>query len=93
MYIHIVLKPPLLSSPKENCWFCFFSTVQEVVSSNPTCVRDFFSFSVWAHFLSRAIAQKVAFGIFIQNFELPINISVKAASEPQSYFESGGADK
>ena len=25
----------------------------EVVGSNTTLVRDFFSFSVWAHFLSR----------------------------------------
>ena len=40
--------------------------VPEVVGSNPTGVRDFFSFSVWAHFLSRAIAQKVLFGIFIR---------------------------
>ena len=29
-------------------------------------VRDFFSFSVWAHFLSRTNAQKVLFGIFIR---------------------------
>ena len=35
-----------------------------------TGVRYFSSFSVWAHFLSRAIAQnsKVSFGIFIQHF-------------------------
>ena len=39
-------------------------SVPEVVDSNPTGVRDFFSFSVWAHFLSRANAQKVLFGIF-----------------------------
>ena len=39
----------------------------EVVSSNPLGVRDFFSLSVWAHFLSRANApQKVLFGIFIR---------------------------
>ena len=37
----------------------------EVVGLNPTKVRDFFSFPVWAHFLSRAINQKVIFGIFI----------------------------
>ena len=32
------------------------------MGSNPTEVRDFFSFSVWVHFLSWAIAQKVSFG-------------------------------
>ena len=37
----------------------------EVVGLNPTEVRDFFSFPVWAHFFSRAINQKVIFGIFI----------------------------
>ena len=41
------------------------------MGSNPTGVRDFFSFSVWAHFLSRAIAQKVLFRIFTLNFNLP----------------------
>ena len=41
------------------------------MGSNPTGIKDFFSFSVWAHFLSRAIAQKVLFGIFAQNFNLP----------------------
>ena len=43
----------------------------KVVGSNPTGVRNFFSFSVWAHFLSRAIAQKGSFGTFIQLFNLP----------------------
>ena len=38
---------------------------------NPTGVRDFFSFFVWARFLSSAIAQKELFGIFIQHFNLP----------------------
>ena len=42
----------------------------EFVGSNPTRVRDFFSFSVWAHFLSRADAQKVLFGIFIRELLL-----------------------
>ena len=42
----------------------------EVVCSNPTRVRDFFSFSVWAHFLFRADAQKVLFGIFIRELLL-----------------------
>ena len=37
--------------------------VSEVVDLNPTGVRDFFSFSVWVHFLSRANAQKVSVGI------------------------------
>ena len=30
-----------------------------------------FSGSVWAHFLSRAIARKVSFGIFIKHLNLP----------------------
>ena len=33
-------------------------------------IRDFFSFSVWAHFLARAIAQKILFGILIRVFQL-----------------------
>ena len=37
----------------------------EVIGYNPTGVRDFFSFSVWAYYLSRANAQKRLFGIFI----------------------------
>ena len=46
--------------------------------SNPAGVRDFFSF-VWAHFLSRANAQKVSFGIFIRalqftTFKPPYNV-------------------
>ena len=41
-----------------------------VVGSTPTGVIDYFSFFVWAHFLSRAIAQKVSFGIFIQHINL-----------------------
>ena len=40
--------------------------IPEVVGLNPTGVRDIFSFSVWAHLLSRAFAQKVLFGIFIR---------------------------
>ena len=32
--------------------------------------QRFFSFSVWAHFLSRAIAQKVLFGVFIRKLQL-----------------------
>ena len=35
------------------------------ISPNPTGVRHFFSFSVRAHFLSRAIAQKALFGLFM----------------------------
>ena len=35
-----------------------------------TGVRDFFSFSMWAHFPSRAFTLKVLFGIFIQHFNL-----------------------
>ena len=45
-------------------------SVPEVMSSNPTRVRGFFSFSMWAHFLSRAIDQKVLFGIFIRALQL-----------------------
>ena len=40
------------------------------MGSNPTGIRDIFSFSVWANFLSRAIAQKVLFGIFIRARQL-----------------------
>ena len=51
-------------------WPC--SYVPEVVGSNPTGVRDFFSsLSVWAHFLSRANAEKVLFRIFVEQFNLP----------------------
>ena len=32
------------------------------MGSNLTGVRDFFSFSVWVHFLSRTITQKVLLG-------------------------------
>ena len=35
-------------------------------------IRDFFSFSVWAHFLARANAQKVLFGIFVRALELTL---------------------
>ena len=38
--------------------------------SIPTEIRDFFSFSVWAHFLSRVVAQKILFGKFIQHFNM-----------------------
>ena len=38
----------------------------EVVGSNRTGVRDFFSFSVLAHFLAKATAHKVLSGIFIR---------------------------
>ena len=41
-------------------------SVTEVVGSNHTGVRNFFSFSVRAHFLSRANALKIIFGIFIR---------------------------
>ena len=41
------------------------------MGSNPIGVTYFFSFSVWAHFLSTVIAQKVLFEIFIQHFSLP----------------------
>ena len=47
--------------PTEKRW-----SIAEVRESDPTRVRDFFSFSMWAHFLSRAIAQKVLFGIFVR---------------------------
>ena len=36
-------------------------------------IRDFFSFSVWAHFLASAIAQKILFGILIRIFQLTFN--------------------
>ena len=42
-------------------------SVLEVLDSNPTGVRDFFSFSVQDDFLSRAIAQKEIQGIFVQH--------------------------
>ena len=44
--------------------------VKEVLGSNPTDIRDFFFFSAWVHFLSKAIAQKILFGILIQHFNL-----------------------
>ena len=34
-------------------------------------VQKFFSFSVWTHFLSKATAQKVLFGLFVQHFNIP----------------------
>ena len=44
----------------------------EVMGSNCTGVRGFFSFSVWTHFLSRAFThQKVLFGIFKEHFNKP----------------------
>ena len=47
------------------CWFNRrFSELQFQTSSIGG--QRFFSFSVWAHFFSRAIAQKVLFGIFMQ---------------------------
>ena len=45
-------------------------SVPEVVGSNLSGVRDFFSFSMWDHFLSMAIAQKVLFGLFIRALQL-----------------------
>ena len=43
----------------------------EVVGLNLTGVKDFFSFSVWAHFFARAIAHKVfIFGISIIALQL-----------------------
>ena len=45
-------------------------SVPVVVGSNPTGVRDFFSFSVLAHFLFRANTQKVLFGIFIRALQI-----------------------
>ena len=36
-------------------------SVPEIEVLNPTKVTDFFSLSVWAHFFSRAIDQKVLF--------------------------------
>ena len=56
-----------------------------ICSGGRGVVRDFFSFSVWAHFLSRVFAQKILFGIFIQNFNIPhlnhyiFSISVRLA--------------
>ena len=41
------------------------------MAANPTGVGDFFSFSVWAHFLSRANAQKVLFGNLLEHLNLP----------------------
>ena len=40
--------------------------------------QRFFSFSVWPHFLSKAVTQKVLFGIFLQQFNLPHLIHYKA---------------
>ena len=40
------------------------------MGSSPTGNRDFFFFSVCAHFLANAIAQKVLFGIFIRALQL-----------------------
>ena len=40
------------------------------MGSNPTGVRDYFSFFVWAHVRSGATTQ-VSFGTFIQHFNLP----------------------
>ena len=39
--------------------------------ANSTEVREPFSFSVWARIISRAIAQKVLFWIFIQHYNVP----------------------
>ena len=46
-------------------WLSWWS-VTEVVGSNPTGtgVRGCLTFSVWAHCLARAIAQKILFRIF-----------------------------
>ena len=46
----------------------------------PHGVRDVFSFSVWAHFLSRELnAQKELFGILLEHFNFkPIHIFKKA---------------
>ena len=59
---HEQLPSGLIAQLVEQWW-----SVPEVVGSNPSGVRDFFSFSVWAHFLCRGTgnAQKVLFGIFI----------------------------
>ena len=70
----VLSRQNLLVSPSLTCSFAAnlspfkikieISHNQLPAGSNPTRVRDFFSFSVWAHFLSRANAQKVLFGIF-----------------------------
>ena len=53
-------------------WPCsLVGRVSEVVGSNPLGLRDF-SFSAWAHFLSRANAQKVLFGIFFRTLQFTI---------------------
>ena len=48
-------------------------SVPEVVDSSATGVREFFSFFLWAHFLSKANAQKVLFGISIRAFTTILN--------------------
>ena len=56
---HDQLSSGLVAQLVEQRW-----SVPEVVGLNPTEVGDFSSLSVWAHFLSRANAQKVLLGIF-----------------------------
>ena len=51
---HYQLLSGLVAQLVEQRW-----SVPEVVGSNPTGVREFFSFSVWADFFFWAIAQKV----------------------------------
>ena len=41
-------------------------TISIFLGSNPTEVRDFFSFPVWVHFLFRSNARKVLYEIFIR---------------------------
>ena len=50
----------------------------------------FFSFSVWAHFLSRAYAQKEIFGILLEHFNLShLNLSIVPAQPDERRCCSG----
>ena len=52
----------------DSIWLCSLVGRATVICSG---VRDLFSFSLWAHFLSRANAHKVIFGIIIiEHFNL-----------------------
>ena len=48
-----------------------------VVGSNPTRAQRLFLFLRVGHFLSRAVAQKVLFGMFIQHFDFTYTQTMK----------------
>ena len=60
------------SNTMNNCTYTAVEKVTDTVFDN-ICysTKIFFSFSVWVHLLSKAIAQKVLFGIFLEHFYLP----------------------